>query len=94
MAGEETKPRELDKLLELEYSEMSDDEIELVLEWKAECKLREAEHAAFMEALETATKVVIEEHHEVAKRSSRMLDDLAQQAVERLRVIESAEGNG
>ena len=49
---EDTGPRTIDELVDLPYSEMTEEEIELLVEWKAANRARDEEHQRRMEALQ------------------------------------------
>lgn len=83
--------RKIDQLIDLPYSEMTDEEIELVVEWKASVKARDDafrqqrdEQRAYNEAMLAVLKTT-------AATAQNQLDDLVQQALDRLRSVDNGQ---
>lgn len=82
-APEEPKERSLDLLLTLSYSEMTDEEIERVIEYRAEIKKRDDEHDEKMAILENGMREEIAIHQDMADKAQAVLDRLIDHAIER-----------
>lgn len=76
-------PRTINELIDLPYSEMTEDEIALVVEFKAEIKARDAEHEARMEALQRTMAENAAANREIAQKADALLTELTAHAVER-----------
>ena len=75
------KPRSINEIIHLPYSELTDEEIELVIEFKANAIARDEEHKARMQALNDAMKEKARMHAENAKKSQDLLESLTQHAI-------------
>lgn len=82
---EPRKPRGINELIDLPYSDMTEEEIELVVEFKAAVKARDAEHEARMEALHETMAQSAAANAEVAHKADNLLTELTAHAVERYR---------
>lgn len=83
---EQTKvdePRTINELIDLPYSEMTEEEIALVVEFKAAVKARDAEHEARMSALHDALAEQTEIHRVMADTAQAKLEDLTAHAIGR-----------
>ena len=87
---EDTGPRTIDELVDLPYSEMTEDEIELIVEWKAANRARDEEHQRRMDALQAHFAEEIAIHRQAAAESKAVLDNLTAAAITRL---EAANGS-
>ena len=81
---EDTGPRTIDELVDLPYSEMTEDEIELIVEWKAANRARDEEHQRRMDALKAHFAEEIAIHRQAAAESKAVLDNLTAAALARL----------
>lgn len=77
------KPRTINDLIDLPYSEMTEDEIALVVEFKANIKARDAEHEARMEALHESMAESAAANREIAQKADALLTELTAHAIER-----------
>ena len=84
---EDSGPRTIDELVDLPYSEMTEDEIELLVEWKAANKARDEEHQRRMEALQAHFAEEIAIHRQAAADSKAVLDNLTAAALARLEAV-------
>lgn len=76
-------PRDINELIDLPYSEMSDEEIELVVEFKANVKARDAEHEARMAALHETMAESAAANAAIAQKADALLTELTAHAVQR-----------
>lgn len=74
--------RTIDELIDLPYSEMSEAEIDLIVEFKATCKARDAEYQERMQILKDTMNAEIEIHKQAANVASANLDELTRLALE------------
>ena len=81
---EDTGPRTIDELVDLPYSEMTEEEIELLVEWKAANRARDEEHQRRMDALQAHFAEEIAIHRQAAAESKAVLDNLTAAALARL----------
>lgn len=81
---ETQKPRPLDELLTLDYTEMTSEEIEIVIEWRAQCKARESEYQERMAQQQQALLISIATARETANAAAAQLADLEKKAMQRL----------
>ena len=81
---EDTGPRTIDELVDLPYSEMTEEEIELLVEWKATNRARDEEHQRRMDALQAHFAEEIAIHRQAAAESKAVLDNLTAAALARL----------
>lgn len=84
---EEQEERSLDLLLKLPYSEMTEEEIERVIEYRAEIKKRDDEHAEKMQMLKDAMNEEIEIHKDMANKAQTVLDELTAHAINRFNEV-------
>lgn len=68
---EKAAPRSIDKLYDLPYSEMTEEEVELIVEYKATIKARNEEYERQREMMDKA----LQEQIEIAKERSRNVQD-------------------
>lgn len=76
-------PRDINELIDLPYSEMTDEEIELVVEFKANVKARDAEHEARMAALHETMAESAAANAAIAQKADALLTELTAHAVQR-----------
>jgi len=84
---EDTGPRTIDELVDLPYSEMTEEEVELIVEWKAANKARDEEHRRRMDALQAHFAEEIAIHRQAAAESKAVLDNLTAAAIARLGAV-------
>lgn len=84
---EDTEPRTIDELVDLPYSEMTEEEVELIIEWKAANKVRDEEHRRRMDALQAHFAEEIAIHRQAAAESKAVLDNLTAAALARLEAV-------
>lgn len=80
--NETVEERSLDTLLSLSYSEMTDEEIGRVVEYKAKVKAEQEQHAAQLQALEERSQAICEQlktQYEEAKYAQQAMMNLALQ---------------
>lgn len=87
---EDSGPRTIDELVDLPYSEMTEEEIDLLVEWKAANRARDEEHRRRMDALQAHFAEEIAIHRQAAAESKAVLDNLTAAALSRL---EAADGS-
>lgn len=80
---ESGKPRDLDKLLNLEYSEMTEEEIGIVIEYKAAILARDREHDERMEMLRVHMDEQAAINMAIAESAQNTLDELTRHAIGR-----------
>ena len=76
-------PRGINELIDLPYSEMTDEEIELVVEFKAAVKARDAEHEARMALLHETMAESASANAAIAQKADALLTELTAHAVQR-----------
>ena len=81
---ETQEPRPLEKLLTLDYEEMTSEEIEMVIEWRAQCKANETEYQERMAQQQQALLVTVAAFKDAANAAATQLADLETQAMKRL----------
>lgn len=79
----EVKERSIDELIDLPYSEMTDDEIERIIQYKADIQTRDALHNETMKEIHDTLQTCIERNNEVAENAQNALDALTAQAMKR-----------
>ena len=84
---EDSGPRTIDELVDLPYSEMTEEEVELIVEWKAANKARDEEHQRRMDALQAHFAEEIAIHRQAAAESKAVLDNLTAAALARLEAV-------
>lgn len=84
-AEEPEKPEErsLDLLLTLSYSEMTDEEIERVIDYRAEIKKRDDEFEARMALQKESMDAMIAIHEDMANKAQTVLDKMVAHAIDR-----------
>ena len=80
---EDPKPREISKLYDLEYSEMTDEEIELLINYKAEVIANSLVNQHIMQSVQDGMKEQVNHSREVAENSMNILNDLTRHAIDR-----------
>lgn len=82
-------PRSIDQLWDLPYSEMTDDEIALIIQYKADIQTRDELHSAKMTALKQTFEEVAQSHRDAAQHAKDVLDQLTQHAIDRYLEVSS-----
>lgn len=80
-------PRNINQLMDLPYSQMSDEEIDLVIEFKAARKAQEAKFAAEWQAIQETLQKNQETHLKMAQEASENLNALTAHALKRLEEV-------
>lgn len=81
----ETKERDLDTLLQLSYSEMTEDEIERVIDYRAGVKAHEETFAKQLEAIESASQALKDAAKEKREQAQQAQNELLELSLARLR---------
>lgn len=78
MSEEATEARSVEELINdhIAYSDMTDEEIALVVEYKAQIKARDAEHEARMQALSDNLNAIAAKHDAMADTAQASYDAL------------------
>lgn len=82
-----TEERDINKLLDLPYSEMTEEEIERVIEFKAEVKARDAQFEQTLEAIKGASDAQLKVMQEQAEKDAERQDALLQASIERMQKV-------
>lgn len=83
------KPRSIDELYPLPYSEMTEEEIEIVVEYKADMQAQSKANAERLEAIMTASKAMIEQNEKQYQEAKAMQDKLLSFSLKRLAKVNS-----
>ena len=75
---------DINKLLDKPYSEMTDEEIEAVVEWKAQVKARDKQFSETLQAIKDAQAKQLKVMQETAERDAARQDAFLQASIERL----------
>lgn len=86
---DENKPRDINELIDLPYSEMSEEEIELVVNFKAEVKARDTAFTERMEEQKRANEETLKINASIAAAAKAQLAELQQMAFDRLKAVEN-----
>lgn len=84
MSEETTEPRQLSELLLLDYSDMTEEEINIVIEWRAQIKARDSIYQERLEQDAAMYAVLLAKLDEKASEARAAHDELALQAAARL----------
>lgn len=87
----ETNTRTIDELIDLPYSEMSEDEISLVVEWKAAIKARDAEYEQRMKMLSEKLDEIRDIHLQTAHDAGALLEQLTAHAIDNYKAVSNGE---
>jgi len=79
--AEETTEYDIDKLIDKPYSEMTEGEIEFVIDWKAQVKANEETAKAQIQAMNDHLAEVAAIHQAAADASTATLNQLVQNAL-------------
>lgn len=78
----ESEIRSINELIDLPYSEMTEEEIAYVIDYKAEIKARDEAYQARMDALKAHCEEVKAIHKQIADNAQATLEALTQHAIE------------
>lgn len=77
-------PRSINEIIDLPYSQMSEDEIELVVEFKADRAAQEAKYKQEIEMIQENLDHIAQVHLDMAQKASSTLNELTAHALKRL----------
>ena len=75
---------DINKLIDKPYSEMTEEEIEAVIEWKAQVKARNEQFQQTLQAIKDSQQAQLKVMQETAKRDAARQDALLQASIERM----------
>lgn len=84
MTTESSKEIDVNKLLDKPYSELTDAEIEAVIDFRASVKARDRSHAERLQAIKDASDRLIAQQQEQVQAAHDAQDALLQASLERL----------
>lgn len=84
MTTESSKTIDVNKLLDKPYSELTDDEIEAVIEFKANVKARDRTHAERLQVIKEATDRLVAQQQKQVQAAHDAQDALLQASLTRL----------
>lgn len=84
MTTESSEPIDVNKLLDKPYSELTDAEIEAVIEFKANVKARDKSHAERLQAIKDASDRLIAQQQKQVQAAHEAQDALLQASMTRL----------
>ena len=84
MTTESSEPIDVNKLLDKPYSELTDTEIETVIEFRASVKARDKAHAERLQAIRDASERIIAQQQEQVQAAHDAQDALLQASLKRL----------
>ena len=84
MTTESSEPIDVNKLLDKPYSELTDAEIEAVIEFRASVKARDKAHAERLQAIRDASDRLIAQQQEQVQAAHEAQDALLQASMTRL----------
>ena len=84
MTTESSKEIDVNKLLDRPYSELSDEEIEAVIEFRASVKARDKAHAERLQAIRDAGERIVAQQQEQVQAAHDAQDALLQASMRRL----------
>lgn len=85
MTTESDKKMDINKLLDKPYSELTDDEINAVIEWKSDVKARDAQFQQLVDTIKQQGEEQLKAMREQAARDAKRQDDLLQASLDRLK---------
>lgn len=83
-----TTESDINKLLDKPYSELADEEIEQVIEWKASIKARDQQHEETLQAIRECHEERIKAMREQVKICQETQDELLEASRKRLAMLE------
>ena len=87
--SDEVKQRTIDQLHDVPYSEITDAEIESVIEFRAQSKADDAAFAERMEACMTAQLANVASWKAIADKAESYLDEIAERSRSRLKEVQN-----
>ena len=84
MTTESSKEIDVNKLLDRPYSELTDEEIEAVIDFRASVKARDRSHAERLQAIRDASERIIAQQQEQVQAAHDAQDALLQASLKRL----------
>lgn len=75
---------DINKLIDKPYSEMTEEEIEAVIEWKAQVKARNEQFQQTLRAIKASQQAQLKVMQETAERDAARQDAFLQASIERL----------
>lgn len=84
MTTESSEPIDVNKLLDRPYSELSDEEIEAVIDFRASVKARDKAHAERLQAIRDAGERIAAQQQEQVQAAHDAQDALLQASMRRL----------
>lgn len=84
MTTESSKEIDVNRLLDRPYSELTDSEIEAVIEFRASVKARDKAHAERLQAIRDASERIIAQQQEQVQAAHDAQDALLQASMRRL----------
>lgn len=84
MATESSKEIDVNRLLDKPYSELSDEEIEAVIDFRASIKARDKAHAERLQAIRDASERIAAQQQEQVQAAHDAQDALLQASLKRL----------
>ena len=75
---------DINKLIDKPYSEMTEEEINAVIEWKAQVKARNEQFQQTLQAIKDSQQAQLKVMQETAKRDAARQDAFLQASIERL----------
>ena len=84
MTTESSKEIDVNKLLDRPYSELTDEEIEAVIDFRASVKARDRSHAERLQAIKNAGDRLIAQQQEQVQAAHEAQDALLQASMKRL----------
>ena len=84
MTTESSKEIDVNKLLDRPYSELTDEEIEAVIEFRASVKARDKAHAERLQAIRDAGERIAAQQHQQVQEAHDAQDALLQASLKRL----------
>lgn len=91
MTTESSKTIDVNKLLDKPYSELTDDEIEVVIDFKASVKARDRAHAERLQAIKDTSDRLIAQQQKQVQASHDAQDALLQASLTRLNRLNGGE---
>ena len=91
MTTESSKTTDVNKLLDKPYSELTDAEIEAVIEFKANVKARDRAHAERLQAIKDTSDRLIEQQQKQVQAAHNAQDALLQASLTRLNRLNGGE---
>ena len=83
MEVEKTGPRDINTLCDLPYSEMTDEEIDILISFKAEGIANDIMHIKNLQVMEEAANAQIAYSRQTADSAMNVLDELTRHAIRR-----------